>query len=72
VFDHDAVVGGVEGALEVCVHDVDVFVVEFRVFHHHDEGGEGVVDVALEAESVLMIIAENAVGFCIFRAALHL
>jgi hypothetical protein len=27
VFEHDAVVGGIEGAFEVCIHDVDVFVI---------------------------------------------
>jgi hypothetical protein len=69
VFEGNAVVGGVGSALEGCVHYVDVFVVDFRVFHHHDEGGEGVVDVALEAESVLLV-AEYAVGFCILGACI--
>jgi hypothetical protein len=55
------VVRGVEGAFEIRVHDVDVFVVEFRVLHCHNEGGEGVVDTAVLSESVLLV-AENAVG----------
>jgi hypothetical protein len=46
VLEHDAVVGSVESAYEVRVLDVDVFVVIFCVFHHHDDGGEGVVDAA--------------------------
>jgi hypothetical protein len=33
VFEHDAVVGGIESAIEVCVHDVDVFVIYFFVLH---------------------------------------
>jgi hypothetical protein len=55
VFEHDAVVGGIEGAFEVRLHDVDVFVVYFGVFHHHDDGGKGVVYVALVSESVLLV-----------------
>jgi hypothetical protein len=69
VFEHYAVVRGVEGALEICVHDVDVFAVEFRVLHSHYEGGEGVVDAAVLSESVLLV-AENAVGFGVFRACI--
>jgi hypothetical protein len=69
VFEHNAVVGGVEGALEVCVYDVDVLAVDFCAFNHHDDGGEGVVDVTLEAESVLLV-DEYAVGFCVFRACI--
>ena len=65
VFEHDAVVRGVEGAFEIRVHDVDVFVVEFRVLHRHNEGGEGVVDAAVLSETVLLV-AENAVGFGVF------
>jgi hypothetical protein len=67
VLEHDAVVGGVEGAFQVRVHDVDVFVVYFCIFHHHHDGGEGVVDAALYAEPIILV-AENAVGFRIFRA----
>jgi hypothetical protein len=37
VFEHDAVVGGVEGSLEIGIHDVEVFVEELGVFHHHCE-----------------------------------
>jgi hypothetical protein len=48
-------------------NDVDVFVVELGILHYHDDGGEGVVYTALMAESILLI-AEDAVGFCIFRA----
>jgi hypothetical protein len=46
VFEHDAVVGGVEGAFEVSVHDVDDFIVDFGVFHHYVDGREGVVNGA--------------------------
>jgi hypothetical protein len=46
------VVGGVEGAFDVCAHDVDVFVVDFCTLHHHDDGGKGVVYAALMAESI--------------------
>jgi hypothetical protein len=67
VFEHDAVVGGIESAFEVRVHDVYVFVAYFCDLHHHDDGGEGVVDDELEAEAVLLL-AEDAVGFYIFRA----
>jgi hypothetical protein len=62
VFEHDAVVGGVEGAFEVRVHDVDVVVVDFCILHHHDDGGEGVVYATLMSEPVLLV-AEDAVGF---------
>jgi hypothetical protein len=55
VFEHDAVVGGVEGAFEVRVIDVDVLVENFAIFHHHDDAGEGVVDVALVAESIMLV-----------------
>jgi hypothetical protein len=67
VFEHDAVVGGIESAFEVRGHDVDVFDVYFCVLRHHDDGGEGVVDDAKKSESVLLIV-EDAVGFCIIRA----
>jgi hypothetical protein len=55
VFEHDAMVCGVEGAFEVRVHDVDVFLVDFRVPHHHDDGGYGVVDAALVAEANMLV-----------------
>jgi hypothetical protein len=55
VFEHDAVVCGVEGAFEVRVHDEDVFAVEFGVLHHHDHGGEGVVYTAMVTESILLV-----------------
>jgi hypothetical protein len=48
VSEHDAVVGGIEGAFDVRVHDVDVFVVYFCVLQHHDDGGEGVMDTVLD------------------------
>jgi hypothetical protein len=67
VFEHDAVVGGVESSLEVRVHDVNVIFVKFGVLHHHDEGGKSVMDVALVPESV-MLVAEDAVSFCVFQA----
>jgi hypothetical protein len=38
------VVGNVDKAIQVRVHDVDVFIVNFGVLHHNDDGGEGVVD----------------------------
>jgi hypothetical protein len=69
VFEHDAVVGGVEGALEVRVHDIDVFELNFGILHHHDDGGEGVVDIALVAESI-MLVTKDVVGFCVFRACI--
>jgi hypothetical protein len=53
--EHDAVVCGFQAAFEVRVHDVDVFVVNFGIFHHGDDGGEGVVDVALVAESIMLV-----------------
>jgi hypothetical protein len=34
VFVHDAVVGGIEGAFGVRVHDVDVLVMDFGVLYH--------------------------------------
>jgi hypothetical protein len=67
VFEHDVVVGGIESAFEVRALDVDVFVVYFCPLHHHDDGGEGVVDAAKGAEAVLLL-AEDAVGFCILTA----
>jgi hypothetical protein len=67
VFEHDAVVCCVEGVLEVRVKDVHVFFVEFRVFHCHDDGGHGVVDATVLSKAVLLV-AENAVGFGVFRA----
>jgi hypothetical protein len=69
VFDHDAVVCSVEDTLEVRVHDVDVFLVEFRVLRRHDDGGEGVVDASVLSKAVLLV-AENAVGFGVFRACI--
>jgi hypothetical protein len=39
VLEHNTVVGGVEGAFEVRVHYVYVFVVYFCVLHHRDDGG---------------------------------
>jgi hypothetical protein len=65
VFEFDAVIRGVEGTFEIRVHDVDVFVVESRVLHRHDEGGEGVVDAVVLSEA-LLLVAENAVGFGVF------
>jgi hypothetical protein len=67
VFEHDVVVGGIESAFEVCAHYVDVFVVYFCPTHQHDDGDEGVVDAAKGAEAVLLL-AEDAVGFCVLRA----
>jgi hypothetical protein len=55
VFKHDAVVKGIECALEVRVHDVDVIFVDLGVLQHHDDGGESVVDVALVSESVMLV-----------------
>jgi hypothetical protein len=40
VFEPDAVVSCVEGAFEVRVHYVYGYVVNFGVFHHHDDGCE--------------------------------
>jgi hypothetical protein len=68
VFEHDSVVGGVEGVFEVRVHDVDVLVVNFGIFHHHHDGGEGVVDATLVAEPILLV-ASDAVGFAYFEPA---
>jgi hypothetical protein len=65
VCKHDAVVSGIECSLLVRVDDVDVLFVQFGVLHHHDEGGQSVVDAALVAKSVLLV-AEDAVGFCVF------
>jgi hypothetical protein len=64
VLKHDAVVGGIEGALEVGIYDVEVLVVELGVLHHHDDGGESVVDAAVFPESI-MLVAKDAVGFCV-------
>jgi hypothetical protein len=69
MFEQNAVVGGVEGDFEVREHDVDVFVVIFCVLHCHDDGGEGVVNVAEETEAVLLLV-EDAVGFSTFRACI--
>jgi hypothetical protein len=55
VFEHHAVVCDVEGAFEVRVHDVDVFLINFGIFHHHDDGGHGVVDDALVAEFIMLV-----------------
>jgi hypothetical protein len=49
------VVGCVEGALEIRVHDVDVLFMEFGVVHHYNDGGEGVVYAAVLSESVLLL-----------------
>jgi hypothetical protein len=54
VFEHNVAVGGVEGAFEVRVYDVDIFAVYFCILQHHDDGGEGVVDAAKDAEAVLV------------------
>jgi hypothetical protein len=64
VFEHDAVVGYVEGAPEVGIHDVKVLVVELGVFHHHDDGGDSVVYAAVFPESILLV-AKDAVRFCV-------
>jgi hypothetical protein len=69
VFKHDAVVGGIEGAFEVRVHDVDVLVMSFGVLRHHRYGGESIVDAAVLAESVFLV-AKDAVGFGVFRACI--
>jgi hypothetical protein len=65
VFDHDAVVSGIKCSLEVRVHDVYIFPIVFGVLHHHYDGGKSIVDAALLAESVVLV-AEDAVGFCVF------
>jgi hypothetical protein len=62
-------VGGIEGAFGFRVHDVDVLVVEFSVLHHHYDGGQCVVNVALVAEAILLV-DEDAVGLCVFRACI--
>jgi hypothetical protein len=46
-----------------------VFVVNCGILHHHHDGGEGVVDAALVAESI-RLVAEDAVGFFILRACI--
>jgi hypothetical protein len=66
VLEHDAVVCGVEGYFEVCVHDVHVLVVDFGVLHYDDDGGEFVVDAAEGAKAILLIF-EDAVGFCVLK-----
>jgi hypothetical protein len=71
VFEHHAVIGGVEGAFEVRVYDVDVLVVNFGVLLHHDEGGEGIVDAAEEEESILLFV-ENSVRFCVLGAGVFM
>jgi hypothetical protein len=48
------VVNGIEGAFEVGIHDVEVLVVEFGVLHHHDDGGESVVDVTVFPEFIML------------------
>jgi hypothetical protein len=53
--EHDAVVDGVEGSFEVRVHSAGVLVAYFIVFHNHDEAGEGFVDAAEKAESVMLV-----------------
>jgi hypothetical protein len=55
VFEHDAVVSSVESGLEVRVHDTYVFCANFCDLHHHDDGVEGIMDAAKEAESVLLL-----------------
>jgi hypothetical protein len=69
VFEHNAVVSGVEGAFEVRVYDLNVFVANFCVLHHHDDGSEGVVFAAKETEAVVLF-AEDTVGFCVFVACI--
>jgi hypothetical protein len=64
VFEQDAVVGCVEGALEVVIHDLEILVVDLAVLHHHDDGGESVVYVAAFPESILMV-AKDDVSFCL-------
>jgi hypothetical protein len=64
VFEHDAVVGCVKGALEFGIHDLEVLVVELGVLHHHGDGGESVVDAAVFPESI-MSVAKDAVSFCV-------
>jgi hypothetical protein len=56
VLEHDAVVGGVEGSFEVLVHSVDIFVVQFSVLYHHDDGGKSVMDAAEDSKAVLLRI----------------
>jgi hypothetical protein len=63
VLELDAVVGCVEGALEVDMHDVEILVVELGVLHI-DDGGESVVYAAVFPESI-MLIAKDAVSFCV-------
>jgi hypothetical protein len=69
VFEHNAVVCGVEGAFAVRVHYVNISLTIFCVLHQDDDGGEGVVYAAKETEAVLLL-AEDAVGFCVFRACI--
>jgi hypothetical protein len=69
VFEHDGVVGCVEGAFEVGIHDVEVLVVELGVLHHHDDVGESVLDDAVFPESI-MLVAKDAVGFCVLSACI--
>jgi hypothetical protein len=57
VLKHDAVVCGVDGAFEVLVHYVDILVVDFSVLNHHDDEDECVMDVAKEAEAILLFAA---------------
>jgi hypothetical protein len=64
VFKLDAVICGIEGAIEVGIHDVEIPVVEVGVLHHHDDGGESVVNAAVFPESI-MLVAKDAVGFCV-------
>ena len=64
LFEHDAVVGSVEGALEVGMHDVEILVVELSVLHHDDDGGESVVYAAVFLESILLV-AKDAVIICV-------
>jgi hypothetical protein len=64
VFKHDAVVGCTEGALEVGIHDVEVLVSELGVLHHHDDGGQCVVDAAVVADPILLV-AKDTVGLCV-------
>jgi hypothetical protein len=58
------VVGGIKGAFEVGIHDVEVLVVKLGVLHHHDDRGESVVDAAVFLLSILLV-AKDAVGFCV-------
>jgi hypothetical protein len=55
VFEHDAVIGGVECAFEVRLHYPYVFVVYFSVLHHDHEGSECFVGATEQAETILLV-----------------